>query len=195
MGRCGSRPQYGALSRIEDGRIATLTTANGLPCNTTNALTADDDRSLWLYLGCGLVRITRSELDEWISDPKHRIKTTVWDAADGVRLRSSAASEYGPRATKSSDGKLWFVTGEGIQVIDPHHLAFNTTTPPVRIEHITADHKTHWQNLTGSTVSSLRLPPRTRDLQLDYTALSLVAPEKVHFKYKLEGQDSDWREV
>ena len=41
----------------------------------------------------------------------------------------------------------------------------------------------------------MRLPARTRDLQIDYTALSLVAPEKVHFKYKLEGQDSDWREV
>src|SRR5208283_4551097 len=156
---------------------------------------ADDDRSLWLYLGCGLVRITRSELDEWISDPKHRIKTTVWDAADGVRLRSSAASEYSPRATKSRDGKLWFVTGEGIQVIDPHHLAMNKLPPPVRIEQIVADHKIHWQSITGTALSNLRLPARTRDLQIDYTALSLVAPEKIHFKYMLEGQDHDWKEV
>src|SRR5208283_4104297 len=139
--------------------------------------------------------IVRTELDAWLADPKHRIETTVWNAADGVRLRSSAATAYGPRVAKSSDGKVWFVTGEGIQVIDPHHLVPNKLPPPVRIEQIVADHKLYWQNLAGAAVSNLRLAPRIRDLQIDYTALSLVAPEKVHFKYLLEGQDQDWKEV
>ncbi len=107
--------ENGGLSRIKDGRIATLTTRNGLPCNIINGTMEDDDRSLWLYTACGLVRIRRTELDAWIADPKRKIEMTVWDAADGVRLRSSAASEYGPRVAKSTDGKLWFVTGEGIQ--------------------------------------------------------------------------------
>ena len=87
------------------------------------------------------------------------------------------------------------MTGEGVQVVDPHHLAVNKLPPPVYIEQIVADHKVRWQNLPGAAVSNLRLPARTRDLEIDYTALSLVAPEKVHFKYKLEGQDRDWREV
>jgi len=187
--------EYGGLSRIKDGRITTLTTANGLPCNTINWTIEDDDRSLWLYTGCGLVRIARSELDAWIVDHRQRIEMTVWDAADGVRLRSSAASEYGPRVAKSIDGKLWFVTGEGVEVVDPHHLGFNKVPPPVHIEQIVADHKIHWQSITGTTVANLRLPARTRDLQIDYTALSLVAPEKVHYKYLLEGQDQDWKEV
>ncbi len=82
-----------------------------------------------------------------------------------------------------------------MQVVDPRHLAFNKLPPPVHIEQIIADNKTYWQNLPGAAVPNLRLPPRIRDLQIDYTALSLVAPEKVHFKYKLEGQDHDWREV
>src|SRR5271165_7208080 len=187
--------QAGGLSRLKDGRIATLTSRNGLPCDTIHWTIEDDDRSFWLYTACGLVRITRTELDAWIADPTRRIETTVWDAADGVRLRSVAASEYGPRVAKGTDGKIWFLTGEGIQVVDPSHLAVNKLPPPVRIEQIVADHKTHWQNLTGAAVPNLRLPARTHDLQIDYTALSLVAPEKVHFKYKLEGQDSDWREV
>jgi signal transduction histidine kinase/ligand-binding sensor domain-containing protein len=187
--------QKGGVSRIKDGRIATLTTRNGLPCNTIHWTIEDDDRSLWLYTACGLVRITHSQLQAWIADPKRRVEMTVWDAADGVRLRSSAASAYGPRVAKSTDGKIWFVTGEGVQVVDPHHLAFNKIPPPVRVEQIMADHKRYWQNLAGAAVSNVHLPPRTRDLQIDYTALSLVAPEKVHFKYKLEGQDQDWREV
>ena len=183
------------VSRLKDGRIATLTSRNGLPCDTIHWTMEDDDHSFWLYTACGLVRITRSEMDAWIADPNHRIETTVWDAADGVRLRSFAASEYGPRVAKGTDGKIWFLTGEGVQVVDPRHLAVNKLPPPVRIEQIVADRKIYWQNVPGVPVSNMRLPARTHDLQIDYTALSLVAPEKVHFKYKLEGQDSDWREV
>ena len=187
--------EEGGLSRLKDGHIATLTTGNGLPCNAIHWTMEDDDGSFWLYTSCGLVRITRSELDAWIADPKRRIQTTVWDAADGVRIRSSAASAYGPRVTKSGDGKLWFVTGEGVQVVDPRHLYFNKLPPPVHIEQITADHKILRRNLWSEPSSALRLPPLSRDLEIDYTALSLVAPEKVRFKYLLEGYDGDWQDV
>ena len=186
--------ELGGLSRIKDGHIATLTNRNGLPCDAVHWAIEDDDRSLWLYTSCGLVRIARTELEAWIADPKRRIQTTIWDAADGVRIRSSAASAYGPRVAKSTDGKLWFVTGEGVQVVDPRHLAVNKLPPPVCIEQIVVNHKLFWQKVSGASVGQVILPARTRDLQIDYTALSLVAPEKVHFKYKLEGQDTDWRE-
>jgi len=141
------------------------------------------------------VRIARTELDAWIADPQRRVETTVWDAADGVRLRSVAASPYSPRVARATDGKLWYVTGEGVQVIDPHHLAFNKLRPSVQIEKVVADDKSYWENLPGAAVSNVILPARTHNLQIFYTALSLVAPEKVHFKYRLEGQDEVWREV
>jgi len=178
--------ELGGISRLKDGRIATLTTRNGLPCNAIHWAIEDDDRSLWLYTICGLVRIIGTEVDAWIADPKRRIETTIWDAADGVRLRSSPATSYGPRVTKAPDGKLWFVTGEGIQVVDPHHLVRNGVPPPVHIEQITADRKNYPRTQHG------RLPPLVRGLEIDYTAVSLVAPEKNLFKYKLDGYDRDW---
>ena len=181
--------QNGGLSRIKDGRVVTLTSRNGLPCEGTNWTTDDDEGSLWLYMRCGLVRIRRTEVDAWIADPKRRIATTVWDAADGVRLRSSAASEYGPRVAKSADGKLWFVTGEGMQVVDPRHLVVNETPPPVHIEQVTA----HGRTYTAS--NGLQLPGGIRDVLFDFTALSLAVPEKVRFRYKLEGYDNDWQEA
>ena len=187
--------EHGGLSRLKNGHLTTLTSRNGLPCDTIHWSIEDDDRSMWLYTSCGLVRIWRSELDAWIADPQRRIAATVWGAGDGVRLRSTAASGYGPRVAKANDGRIWFVTGEGVQVVDPHHLAGNRTAPPVHIEQIVADHKVYWQNLPSAAASNVRLPARTRDLQIDYTALSLVAPEKIHFRYKLEGQDREWREV
>ena len=187
--------EQGGLSRLKNGRFTTLTTRSGLPCDTIHWSIEDDERSLWLYTSCGLVRTLRTELDAWIADPQRKIATTVWGPGDGVRLRATAASAYSPRVAKTNDGRIWFVTGEGLQVVDPRHLAANTTAPPVHIEQIVADHKLYWQNLPGAAASRVRLPARTRDLQIGYTALSLTAPEKVHFKYKLEGQDNDWREV
>ena len=186
--------QNGGVSRIKDGRITTLTTSNGLPCDKVHWTTEEDDRSLWMYTACGLLRIPHSQVDAWILDPAHRIEPTVWDATDGV-LPWGSPSSFGPTFAKAADGKLWLVTREDIEVVDPPHLALNKFAPPVHVEKVVADGKTYWQNMPEASRSSLHLPARIHDLAIDYTALSLTAPEKVHFKYKLEGQDSDWREV
>jgi signal transduction histidine kinase/streptogramin lyase len=185
----------GGLSRIKDGRVATLTTRNGLPCDTVHWSIEDDDRSLWLNGACGLARITRTELDAWIADPKRRVEAKVWDASDGVRLTAVSPAYFNPPVAKSTDGRLWFLSGEGVQVVDPRHLAVNSLAPPVLIEQVVADGRMHGPDLPRAAVASVRLAARTRDLQIEYTALSLVAPAKVRFRYKLEGQDPGWREV
>lgn len=177
------------LSRIKDGSIAMLTSGNGLPCDSIHWTMEDDDRSLWLYTACGLVRTARNELDAWIADPQRRIETTVWDAADGVKLRAVSPAYYNPPVAKSADGKLWFLSGEGIQVVDPRHLPVNRLPPPVYIEQVTANGQTY------DASQGLRLPAGVRDLLFNFTALSLVAPEKGRFRVKLEGQDKGWREL
>jgi signal transduction histidine kinase len=178
----------GGLSRIKDGHILTLTSQNGLPCNTVHWMMEDDAGSVWLYTACGVVRFGRSELDAWASQSKPTIDVTVFDRSDGVTSHRTSAG-YNSVVAKSSDGKLWFVRNVGLSVIDPHHLAFNKLPPPVHIEHVTADDKIY------DAANGLRLPARTRNLAIDYTALSLVAPEKMRFRYLLEGQDRDWKEV
>lgn len=185
----------GGLSRIKDGHVATLTSKNGLPCDTIHDLIDDDAKSFWLYTACGLVRVARSELDAWAGDPQAKIQAAVFDSSDGIR--SHAGVYYpAPRVAKAADGKLWFLPLDGVSVVDPHRLPFNTLPPPVHVEQISADGKTYWQSLSGKTSSSHpTLPPLVRDVTIDYTALSLVAPEKVRFRFKLEGQDKDWREV
>ena len=181
-------PTEGGLSRIKDGHILTLTTQNGLPCNTVHWMMEDDAQSVWLYLSCGLVRIGQSELDAWASHPKQTIQVAVFDSSDGVSNHRFTGG-YSPLVAKSADGKLWFVQSGGVSVIDPHHLPFNKLPPPVHIEQITADDKTY------DPKNGMRLPARVRNLAIDYTALSLVVPEKVRFRYKLEGQNRKWHEV
>jgi signal transduction histidine kinase/ligand-binding sensor domain-containing protein len=174
----------GGLSRVQNGRIATLTRKNGLPCDSVQWTIEDDARSLWLLTPCGLARLARPEVDAWIADPKRVLKAAVFDSADGVQMRSSA-SAFSPMA-KSKDGRLWIAATEGVSIVDPRRLAFNNLPPPVHIERIVANRTPHDAN------GSLRLPPLIRDLEIDYTALSLVAPEKIRFRYKLEGHDPQW---
>src|SRR5208283_2350494 len=58
----------GGLSAIRGGRIDTLTSRNGLPCDSVYWRISDDERSSWLYMPCGLVRIGRAEMDAWLKD-------------------------------------------------------------------------------------------------------------------------------
>ena len=178
----------GGLSRIKAGRVQTLTSRNGLPCNMVHWMMEDDADSVWLYTACGLVRIAQSDLDAWASNPKQTIQAAVFDSSDGVRTRRFPGG-YSANVAKSADGKLWFLSPGGVSVIDPHHLAFNELPPPVHIEQVTANDKIY------DATNGLRLPPLIRNLAIDYTALSFVAPEKVRFRYMLEGQDPDWKEV
>jgi signal transduction histidine kinase/ligand-binding sensor domain-containing protein len=180
----------GGLSRIEDGRVATLSSRNGLPCDAVHWTMEDDEHSVWAYLACGLVRIARSDLEAWARDPKRTVHTTVFDASDGV-ASFALGTLFNPQVARAADGRIWFVSGDGVSIIDPRHIPFNKLPPPVHVEEITADRKSHWRNLSGAASNPL-LPELSRDLRIDYTALSLVAPEKVRFKYKLEGHDDDW---
>src|SRR6185312_7234161 len=94
-----------------------------------------------------------------------------------------------PSAIRSADGRLWFINGLMAQSVDPDHLYRNQLPPPVHIEEVIANGKEY------STDSQLRLPALTRDLEIDYTALSFSAPQKVHFRYMLEGHDTRWQEA
>src|SRR4029453_16371171 len=106
----------GGLSRLKDGRAATLRSADGLPCDAVHWTRKDDAGSFWLYTACGLLRISKSELDAWAAAvDRHekalpKVQATVFDGSDGVRLRSDP-SGFSPAASRTADGRLWFVAG------------------------------------------------------------------------------------
>ena len=177
----------GGISRLKEGHLTTLNSENGLPCDLVYWTAEDDAGFFWASTGCGLVRIRRSELELWAQDPKRSIHARVFNRSDGVP--NVAATGFGPYVAKSRDGKLWFTSMDGVCMIDPRQLPVNNVPPPVHIEQIEADGKRH------DLRRGMRLPALTGRLRIAYTALSLVASEKVHFKYMLDGQDRDWTEV
>jgi hypothetical protein len=147
------------------------------------ALIEDGQRALWLYTQCGLVEIAGTELQRWWAQPDITMQLKTFEAFDGVQPGRAPFAG----AARSPDGRLWFANSV-MQMIDPDHLSGNALPPPVHVEGVIAGRKNY------SPRKDLRLPPLTRDLEIDYTALSFVAPQKMRFRYKLEGRDADWQE-
>ncbi len=173
------------LVRLKNGKRQNLSVRNGLPCDGIFALVKDASDAIWLYTKCGIVEIDKSELDRWWAKPESQVKFKLIDEFDGVQ---PGLTSLKPQAARTPDGRLWFVNGRILQMLDPIHPHTNSVPPPVHIEEIIADRQTYPPN------SNLALPALTRDIQINYAGLSFVAPQKVRFRYKLEGHDTDWQE-
>jgi len=169
----------------KDGKQQTLDSHNGLPCNDVYSLIKDNHDALWLDTQCGLVMIEASELNRWGQQPDVNLNVRTLDVFDGAQ---PGLTNFRPKVSKSPDGKLWFANENILQAVDPEHLKGNGVPPPVHVEQVIADRKKYLPR------EGLQLPARTRDVEIDYTALSLVVPEKVRFRYKLEGHDADWQD-
>lgn len=175
------------IYRWKDGALSLLDARNGLPCSAVYAALEDDSGNFWLYARCGLLRIPGADMANWLTFPESKASVRNFDALDGALPGPGAVKRQ--RAAKSTDGRLWFLNGRAVQMIDPSRSYSNPVPPPVYIEGLIADHKDyHSQN-------QVRLPPLRSELEIDYTALSYAAPRKVNFRYKLEGHDKDWQDI
>jgi signal transduction histidine kinase/ligand-binding sensor domain-containing protein len=170
----------------QSGNTSTLTVRNGLPCDEVYGIAFDNQGNLWLYMNCALGEMTSADVRKWLQDPVMRVSLRTLDVLDGVRAGGAAFGLV--KAARSQDGRLWFANPRLLQMIDPARQDRNSLPPPVHIEQIMADRK----NYPGTGI--VRLPALTRDVEIDYTGLSFVAPSKVRFRYRLEGRDETWQE-
>lgn len=170
---------------LREGRVQRMTKKNGLPCNAVYALIQDKGQRWWLNTQCGIVEFPDSELQRWWSEPDTVIQTKVYDALDGAR-----PDQFGiTPAALSSDGRVWFATGYVVQMLDPSKLSKNALPAVTYVESITADRKQY------TAANNLRLPPHPRDLQIDYTSPTFATPQRVKFRYRLDGFDRDWHDA
>ncbi|MGE3277757.1 MAG: two-component regulator propeller domain-containing protein [Vicinamibacterales bacterium] len=175
---------YGLIGQHQ-GRRFILTTRNGLPCDVVYAMTVDASEDLWLFTACALVRVSAADLQTWMRSPDAQVSMERLDAFDGVQLGESS---FASGAT-TTDGRVWFANTTSLVMVDPAGFRRNTIPPPVHVEHLVADRTAY------SLGGIVRLPPLTRDVEIDYTALSFVAPAKVQFRYRLEGRDDAWQDA
>ena len=151
-----------------------------------HAMEEDERRHLWLATANGLTRCDRG--GSGIIRIIGAANCIGFGVVDGLRSRETATNSH-PSAWRSRDGLLWFATPKGLVAVDPAHFPVNTVPPPVTIERLTVDDQ--FQPLSSGN-PSLKIAAGHVHFEFDYAALSFVAPQKVRYRYMLEGFDHGW---
>ena len=143
---------------------------------------------LWVNGFSGISHVSAADLKKWLRDPGYAVSAEHLDELDGLPGLSGEILPE-PSVVEAASGRLWFATTKGIAWLDPAVLERkpNRLPPPVTISAVVSNGQTY----TG--LNPLTLPPHTENLEIDYAALSLAIPERVFFRYKLEGVDNEWQ--
>ena len=175
----------GGLSRLKDGKITAYTARNGMFDDVVFQILDDDRGNLWLSSNHGVARVSKQELDDFAGGRTSALHPTAFGVSDGMRNHECNGAHQ-PAGWKARDGRLWFPTIQGIATVDPNRMPLNTLLPPVVIEEFRVNQH------DVALGEPAELPPGRSRMDFQFTALSLLAPEKVQFRYKLEGYDEDW---
>ena len=166
-----------------DGEKFSAVTENKLNETSVHAILEDNGNHLWFATANGIARCDCT----MTADCSHWIE---FGPADGLRSLETATNSH-PSAWRSRDGRLWFATPKGLVEVDPAHFPINTVPPPVDLERFAVDDVDQQLYSAGP----LQIQAGHVHFQFDYAGLSFNAPQKVRYRYMLEGFDHGWTEA
>ncbi|MBU0934428.1 MAG: hypothetical protein KKC64_02315, partial [Spirochaetes bacterium] len=173
----------GGITRVSGSGLFNYTSANGLPVDAIFEIVPDRQGRFWLTSSSGIARIDSFDFNAVRNGSLASLSHVFFDTGSGLRdLPMSTAWSAIDR-----DGTIWFPTQSGAARIDPLHIPSNEVPPPVVIIDSVFIDGVEYERSDKS-----RMQPAERKIDLAFTALSFVAPEKVLLQYKLEGFDEDW---
>jgi signal transduction histidine kinase/ligand-binding sensor domain-containing protein len=179
----------GGLLRFKNGKFSRVTTAQGLPNDAISEILDDEHGRLWLGTHKGICQVSKTDLNRCLDGEIRRVDCVTYGLLDGLPTLECAGN-YQPACCRSSDGRLWFATVKGIVSVKPEELKKNNVPPPVVIEELRVDGE-----LLENQNEPLLLPAGRKQFEFRYTALSFLAPDRVRFRYRLEGLEPDWIEA
>jgi len=186
----------GGLNRFKDRRVTAYRKAQGLFTDDIFEILEDEFGHFWISSGGGIFRVARAALADLDAGRAKTLECTVYGKADGLAtVQCNGVAK--PAGWRARDGRLWFPTIRGVVAVDPRSPS-NDLPPPVVIEEVLGDKR----RLAGAGLipgsggaggaGYVALKPGRGELEIRYTSLSLAAPERNRFKYRLEGADPDW---
>jgi signal transduction histidine kinase/ligand-binding sensor domain-containing protein len=175
----------GGLSVFLDGRFHALSRPNGFAARSAFGIADDGHGDWWISSDAGVLRVSFADLRMAATDPAHRVRFRRFDTLDGLPGKPRLNFPF-PVMSRTTDGRIWVETIDGIAFVDPGHIPKNTIPPPVHVEAVRVDGK------PLAPADGIAFAHGTNEIEIDYTALSLSIPERVLFRYKLEGADDDW---
>ncbi len=173
----------GGITRFKNGNFSYWTQREGFPADSPFDIVEDDEGSFWSHTSTGLLVISSKSLNDFLDGNQADVDYSLLTKKNGLKETEGTATS---KALKMPDGSLWFPTINGVAKINPKSSVLNSVKPPVYIERIIAD-----DSITDNP-TRLDIPPATKRLTIEYTALSLLYPENVMFQYQLQGFDPNW---
>jgi signal transduction histidine kinase/ligand-binding sensor domain-containing protein len=178
----------GGLSRLKDGHFAAIGKEQGLPDGVICDIEEDGNGYFWMSSHDGIIRADKTELNHCADGQIKGVHCLTYGISDGLpTLECSGGLQ--PAGCRTADGRLWFPTSKGLGIVDPQNIITNQFPPPVVIEALLVDDHLE-KYAAGSPV--LQIPPGRHRFEFQYTGLSFIAPEKMQFRYQLEGFDREW---
>jgi signal transduction histidine kinase/ligand-binding sensor domain-containing protein len=209
------------VSRLSGNTWRTYTMSDGLPTEEVNALLANGDGEVWVGTSGGLAVLQRGA-ERWepgetvheavvglaqdrtgalwcaTSDRLLRISRATsingatatggnireYDAADGLVSRESFKRQR--TLAVDSKGRVWYASTSGLAVADPSRFARPIPPTILTIQQIAAD------DLVQRPQGPIAFPSSHRRTSISFVGLSLAVPERVRYRYRLDGFDSAW---
>ncbi|MCU0286166.1 MAG: protein kinase [Acidobacteria bacterium] len=180
----------GGLLRLKNKQFTCFNIENGLYSDLAFQVLEDRSGNLWMNCNRGIYGVPKKNLADFAERKLTKISCFSYGRSEGIK-NTECSGPAQPAGWCSKEGKLWFPTIRGLVVIDPGYVNKNMIPPPVVIEKMLADGRVIY-SYPGNQVTGIELAAGTQRIEFKYTGLSFIAPERVRFKYKLEGFDSNW---
>lgn len=176
------------MSRFKDGKFSNIREIDGLFNAGVFAIQEDERGFFWISSNRGIYRVSRSELNDFADGKIHRINSVGYGRDDGM-LSTECNGGRQPASVRDEFGRFWFPTQDGVAVVDPSAETGNPLPPSVVIEKVFVERE------SAAFREGLKLEPGRKDIEIRFTAMSLIKSDQIKFQYKLEGHDADWTDA
>jgi signal transduction histidine kinase/ligand-binding sensor domain-containing protein/ActR/RegA family two-component response regulator len=177
----------GGLTRYRDGRFIGFDARAGFPTVTVFDFLEDRHGFAWISSSTGIFRLPKRDLSDFADGRLSQLRSWSYGVPDGLDSRECNGGH--PAATITPDGRLWFPTMKGLASVQPASLAHNPVPPPVLIDRVSAG------DVEYPLANDISLPAGTRNVDIQYTGLSLIATGKVRFRHRLTPLEKEWVEA
>ena len=174
------------IFRYKNGKYTAFNYRNGLANDSPFDLIEDNYGNFWIPYNRGIMKLNKNQLNDFADGKLTDYKCELY--ADDKSIDQMVFTPAA-KSVKTSNGKILIPSLNGFLIIDPGNIFKNTIPPTVHIEQFTVDNK------PMDTKHKVIVPAGKRNYTFKYTAINFRNPEKVRFRYKLEGFDKEWKET
>jgi signal transduction histidine kinase/ligand-binding sensor domain-containing protein len=178
----------GGLDRLKQGRFAVINKLNGLPNDIICDIEEDGNGFYWISSHGGIIRVSKAVLNLCADGVVRQLYCQSYGTGDGLPTIECSGGLQ-PAGSRTADGRLWFPTTKGLVVVNPQDVGTNQMVPPVVIEKLLVDERVAFD---GTVPLPLQISPGRHRFEFQYTGLSYVNPDKVRFRYRLNGLETGW---